>query len=66
MRATPRLRGIDARIARRTGMLLFVVVRDQGGWRIAAAQNTEINRSVHELPLPAHERPRRGGELPPS
>lgn len=47
-------------------MLLFVVVRDQGGWRIAAAQNTEINRSVHELPLPAHERPRRGGELPPS
>jgi len=38
----------DARTAlARTGMLLFVVVRDEGEWHIAAAQNTEIDRTVH-------------------
>ena len=38
----------DARTAlARTGMLLFVVVRDEGEWHIAAAHNTEIDRTVH-------------------
>lgn len=31
----------------RRGMLLFVVGRNQGEWRITAAQNTEIERVVH-------------------
>jgi len=30
----------------RLGMLLFVLTRQDGGWLIAAAQNTEINRTV--------------------
>ena len=30
----------------RRGILTFVLTRQQGGWLIAAAQNTEINRSV--------------------
>ncbi|MGH9430699.1 MAG: SgcJ/EcaC family oxidoreductase [Terriglobia bacterium] len=30
----------------RHGVLLFVLARQDGGWQIAAAQNTEINRTV--------------------
>lgn len=30
----------------RRGMLIFVITREKGGWLIAAAQNTEINRTV--------------------
>lgn len=30
----------------RRGVLLFVLTRQDGGWLIAAAQNTEINRTV--------------------
>ena len=30
----------------RHGMLLFVLTRQDGGWLIAAGQNTEINRTV--------------------
>jgi ketosteroid isomerase-like protein len=30
----------------RRGMLLFVITRENDGWLIAAAQNTEINRTV--------------------
>lgn len=38
----------DARISgRRTGRLLFVLVRTGEAWRITAAQNTEISRTVH-------------------
>lgn len=36
----------DARTPERHGMLLFVLTRQDGGWLIAAAQNTEINRTV--------------------
>jgi ketosteroid isomerase-like protein len=37
----------DARTANpRRGLLLFVLTRQDGGWLIAAAQNTEINRTV--------------------
>lgn len=31
----------------RTGMLLFIVVKNSGKWKITAAQNTEIHRTVH-------------------
>ena len=30
----------------RHGLFLFVLTRDPGGWLVAAAQNTEINRTV--------------------
>jgi uncharacterized protein (TIGR02246 family) len=37
----------DARTPKpRRGVLLFVLTRQNGGWLIAAAQNTEINRTV--------------------
>ena len=36
----------DSRTPRRHGLLLFVLTRKDGGWLIAAAQNTEINRTV--------------------
>lgn len=36
----------DSRIPRRHGVLLFVLTRKDGEWLIAAAQNTEINRTV--------------------
>ena len=38
----------DARTSSpRNGVLTFVLTRQNGGWLIAAAQNTEINRVVH-------------------
>lgn len=36
----------DSRTPKRHGVLLFVLTRKDGGWLIAAAQNTEINRTV--------------------
>jgi hypothetical protein len=30
----------------RRGVLLFVLTRQDGGWLVAAAQNTEMNRTV--------------------
>lgn len=36
----------DSRTPRRHGVLLFVLTREDGGWLIADAQNTEINRTV--------------------
>ncbi|HLW83389.1 MAG TPA: SgcJ/EcaC family oxidoreductase [Candidatus Acidoferrales bacterium] len=36
----------DSRTPKRHGVLLFVLTRQNGGWLIAVAQNTEINRTV--------------------
>lgn len=36
----------DSRTPKRHGLLLFVLTRKDGGWLIAVAQNTEINRTV--------------------
>lgn len=42
-----RLMGDARTTAARTGLLLFVVARSGDEWQIAAAQNTEIHRTVH-------------------
>lgn len=42
-----RLAGDARTTGLRTGMLSFVLVPTAGRWRIVAAQNTEIHRSVH-------------------